>query len=175
MNSARKKLKEILGRESLTICPLVYDSLSAHSAGSAGFEIGLIAGSVESMMVLGAPDIALVTLTELAQIAAQACGASAIPLLVDADHGYGNALNGACTVKELENAGVAGLTIEDYVLPRPFGVSKATLTFIEEWMGKLLSALDARSDPGLAIIARTNVTASSMRPNALRGYPSRDS
>src|SRR5206468_310885 len=85
--------------------------------------------------------------------------ASALPVVVDADHGYGNALNVRRTVQELETAGVAGLTIEDTLLPQAFGQTKTQLISLEEGVGKMKAALDARSDPSLVIIGRTGAAA----------------
>jgi carboxyvinyl-carboxyphosphonate phosphorylmutase len=81
--------------------------------------------------------------------------AAALPVLVDADHGYGNALNVRRTVQELENAGAAGLTIEDTLLPQAYGQAKTQLISLEEGIGKMKAALDARGDPSLVIIGRT--------------------
>jgi len=93
----------------------------------------------------------------LAEQCRRACRSSSVALLVDADHGYGNALNVMRTVEELENAGVAGLTIEDSVLPRAFGVGGAgQCTTIEEGVAKIKAALGARRERGLAIVGRTN-------------------
>src|SRR5258708_6602610 len=99
----------------------VFDAVSARIAEDLGFEIGMFAGSVASLAVLGAPDLIVVTLTEFAEQAYRICRAGNLPLLVDADHGYGNALNVMRTVQELEAAGVAALTIEDTALPAGFG------------------------------------------------------
>jgi carboxyvinyl-carboxyphosphonate phosphorylmutase len=97
----------------------VFDPISARIAEDLGFELGMFAGSVASMTVLGAPDLIVLTLTEFAAQAKRICRAGELPLLVDADHGYGNALNVQRTVAELEMAGVAGLSIEDTELPEP--------------------------------------------------------
>ncbi len=119
----------------------------------------MYAGSVSSLVVLGAPDIILLTLTEFAAQARRICRASDIPLICDADHGYGNSLNVMRTVEELETAGVAGLTIEDTDLPRPFGVEKARPLPLAEGLGKVRAALAARRDPALKIFARTGALA----------------
>jgi carboxyvinyl-carboxyphosphonate phosphorylmutase len=116
----------------------------------------MFAGSTASLTVLGAPDIIVLTLSEFAGQAYRINRAGNLPLLVDADHGYGNALNVKRTVEELETAGVAALTIEDTVLPRPFGDGKVTLTSIEEGVGKMRAALSGRQDPGLVIAGRTS-------------------
>ena len=99
----------------------VFDPVSARIARDLGFEIGMFAGSVASLTVLGEPDHIVLTLSEFAQQAYRISRASDLPIMVDADHGYGNALNVKRTVEELETAGVSGLSIEDTVLPRPFG------------------------------------------------------
>src|SRR5215510_6524098 len=102
----------------------VYDPISARIAEDLGYEAGMLAGSVASLTVLGAPDVVVLTLTEFAAQAYRVNRAGRLPLLVDADHGYGNALNVKRTVEELETAGIAGLTIEDTVLPQRFGQAK---------------------------------------------------
>jgi oxaloacetate decarboxylase len=139
----------------------VFDPISARIAEELGFEVGMFAGSIASYAVLGNPDVILLTLTEFAAQAYRINRAGQLPLLVDADHGYGNALNVMRTVEELETAGVAALTIEDTVLPTPFGESKPRLTSLEEGIGKMSAGLAARQDKGLCIVGRTmaiNVT-----------------
>ena len=134
----------------------VFDPISARIAEDLGFEVGMLAGSIASLSVLGAPDMILLTLTELADQAHRICRAGSLPLLCDADHGYGNALNVMRTVEELETAGVAALSIEDTELPQPFGSQgKARLISIDEGVGKMRAALAARRDPGLVIAGRT--------------------
>jgi len=115
----------------------------------------MFGGSVASLAVLGDPDIALITLTELAEQMRRMSRAAALPVLVDADHGYGNALNVRRTVQELETAGAAGLTIEDTLLPQAFGADEPQLISLEEGVGKMKAALDARTDPALVIMGRT--------------------
>jgi carboxyvinyl-carboxyphosphonate phosphorylmutase len=134
----------------------VYDAISARIAEDVGFEVGMFAGSTGSLSVLGAPDLIVLTLTEFAAQAYRICRAGNLALLVDSDHGYGNALNVKRTVEELETAGVSALTIEDTVLPRPYGPSgKATLIPIEEGVGKMKAALAGRQDKNLIIAGRT--------------------
>jgi carboxyvinyl-carboxyphosphonate phosphorylmutase len=135
----------------------VYDPISARIAEDLGFEVGMLAGSVASLTVLGDPDHILLTLSEFAQQAYRICRASNLPIMVDADHGYGNALNVKRTVEELETAGVAALSIEDTELPRPFGSGgKTSLISIEEGVGKMKAAVAGRSDPSLVIAARSS-------------------
>src|SRR6202011_1598644 len=133
----------------------VYDAISIRIAEDLGFPIGMFGGSVASLAVLGDPDVALITLTELAEQMRRMSRAASLPVLVDADHGYGNALNVRRTVEELEIAGAAGLTIEDTLLPQPFGQTGTQLISLEEGVGKMKAALDARDDPTLVIMGRT--------------------
>lgn len=137
----------------------VYDAISVRIAEDLGFEVGMFGGSAASLAVLGDPDIALITLTELAEQMRRMARAGSLPVLVDADHGYGNALNVRRTVQELEAAGAAGLTIEDTLLPSAFGAAKPQLVSQEEGIGKIKAALDARQDSTLAIVGRTGAAA----------------
>jgi len=134
----------------------VFDPISARIAEQLGFEIGMFAGSIASFTVLGNPDLILLTLSEFAEQAYRICRAGKLPLLVDADHGYGNALNVMRTVEELETAGIAALSIEDTALPANFSAAEEMrLISIEEGVGKMRAALAARQDPGLVIVGRT--------------------
>jgi carboxyvinyl-carboxyphosphonate phosphorylmutase len=151
----RRRFRAILTGEKCYHPASVYDPLSARIAEDLGFEVGMFAGSTASLTVLGAPDLIVLTLTEFAEQALRINRASSLPLLVDADHGYGNALNVMRTVEELETAGVAALTVEDTVLPRPFDAGRGGLTSIEEGVGKMRAALAARQDPDLVIVGRT--------------------
>jgi carboxyvinyl-carboxyphosphonate phosphorylmutase len=138
----------------------VFDPISARIAEDLGFEAGMFAGSVASLAVLGAPDLILLSLSEFAAQAYRICRAGNLPLLVDADHGYGNALNVKRTVEELETAGVAALTIEDTELPQPFGALGDTrFVSIAEGVGKMQAALAGRQDPSLVIAGRTSAMA----------------
>src|ERR671938_1094109 len=117
----RERFRAILAGPRCVHPGSVYDAISARIAEDLGFEVGMFAGSTASLTVLGAPDLILITLSEFAGQAYRINRAFDLPLLVDADHGYGNALNVMRTVQELETSGVAALTIEDTVLPMPFG------------------------------------------------------
>ena len=151
----RGALRAILNGSACIRPASVYDATSIRIAQDVGFEVGMFGGSVASLAVLGDPDIALITLPELAEQMRRMSRAAALPVLVDADHGYGNALNVRRTVQELEAAGAAGLTIEDTLLPRAFGETGTQLISLEEGVGKMKAALDGRSDPALVIMART--------------------
>jgi carboxyvinyl-carboxyphosphonate phosphorylmutase len=151
----REALRSILSGSACVRPGSVYDAISIRIAEDVGFEVGMFGGSVASLAVLGDPDIALITLTELAEQMRRMSRAAALPVLVDADHGYGNAMNVRRTVQELEAAGAAGLTIEDTLLPQAYGQAKPQLISLEEGVGKMKAALDGRGDPSLVIVART--------------------
>jgi len=155
----REALRAILQGSACTRPGSVYDAISIRIAEDLGFELGMFGGSVASLAVLGDPDIALITLTELAEQMRRMSRAASLPVLVDADHGYGNALNVRRTVQELETAGAAGLTIEDTLLPQAYGAAKPQLIALEEGVGKMKAALDGRSDPSLVIMGRTGAAA----------------
>jgi carboxyvinyl-carboxyphosphonate phosphorylmutase len=151
----REKLRSILNGATCIHPGSVYDATSIRIAEDLGFELGMFGGSVASLAVLGDPDIALITLTEFCEQMRRMSRASALPVLVDADHGYGNALNVRRTVQELDTAGAAGLTIEDTLLPQAFGETKTQLISLDEGVGKMKAALDGRGDPSLVVIGRT--------------------
>src|SRR5271167_3705342 len=151
----RDQLRSILTGTDCVRPGSVYDAISIRIAEDLGFELGMFGGSVASLAVLGDPDVALITLTELAEQMRRMSRASALPVLVDADHGYGNALNVRRTIEELETAGAAGLTIEDTLLPQAYGQAGTQLISLEEGIGKMKAALDARRDPSLVIVGRT--------------------
>lgn len=134
----------------------VFDAFSIRLAEDIGFEIGMVGGSSASLSVLGAPDLIVMTLTEFAQQCRRMSRASELPFAVDADHGYGNALNVRRTVEELEAAGVAAMSIEDTVLPLRHAQSGTELLSIDEGVGKMRAALDARADPATVIVGRTS-------------------
>jgi len=152
----RQKLRAIFAGERCIHPGSVYDPISARAAEDLGFEAGMFAGSIASLTVLGAPDLIVLTLSEFADQARRICRAGELPLIVDADHGYGNALNVRRTVEELETAGVACLTIEDTLLPKRFGQNATEFLELEEGVGKMKAALDARQDPDLILLGRTS-------------------
>src|SRR5262245_6809822 len=151
----RRRYRGILGGNVCVHPASVFDAMSARMAESLGFEIGMFSGSIGSATVLGAPDLVVLTLTEFADQLRRIARGSDLPIMVDADHGYGNALNAMRTVEELEGAGVSALMIEDTVLPEPFGGRDESLVTIEEMVGKLRAAVAARQDPALVVLART--------------------
>ena len=161
-------IRNILQGDTCVFPGSVYDSISARIATEVGFEIGMFAGSIGSAVVLGAPDYIVLTLTEFAEQAKRICRNTELPLLVDADHGYGNALNVRRTVEELENSGVAALTIEDTQLPRQHGTKNVTMVSLEEGVGKMKAAISARKDSSLVIAGRTSAFQLSGTEEAIR-------
>src|SRR6202162_668906 len=163
----REALRSILSGSACVRPGSVYDATSIRVAEDLGFEVGMFGGSVASLAVLGDPDVTLITLTELAEQMRRMSRAASLPVLVDADHGYGNALNVRRTVEELETAGAAGLTIEEPRLPQAFGQTGTQLIPLEEGVGKMKAAVDARHDPALVIMARTGAASISGLDDAI--------
>jgi carboxyvinyl-carboxyphosphonate phosphorylmutase len=154
----RERFRTFLAEGRCVYPASVFDPISAHIAEDLGFEVGIFAGSVCSYTVLGVPDLVLLTLTELASQANRICRAGDLPIMVDAGHGYGNALNVKRTVEEMETAGVCALFIEDTVMPAPFGATKSrNLISVEEGVGKMRAALAGREDPKLVVVGRTKL------------------
>ncbi|THG83492.1 oxaloacetate decarboxylase [Pseudomonas sp. A-1] len=158
----RKAFRALLASNACYHTASVFDPLSARIAADLGFEVGILGGSVASLQVLAAPDVALITLSEFAEQATRIGRVARLPVIADADHGYGNALNAMRTVIELERAGVAALTLEDTLLPAQFGRKSYDLISVEEGIGKLRAAQEVRDDKALAIIARTHAGVQSL-------------
>ncbi|RXH25115.1 oxaloacetate decarboxylase [Bradyrhizobium nanningense] len=173
--SRREKLRSVLSGAACVHPGSVYDAISIRIAEDLGFPLGMFGGSVASLAVLGDPDVTLITLTELAEQMRRMSRASALPVLVDADHGYGNALNVRRTVQELEAAGAAGLTIEDTLLPAAFGEAKTQLISLEEGVGKMKAALAGRNDASLVIMGRTGAASITSIEDAIRRAKSYES
>ncbi|MFJ7886120.1 oxaloacetate decarboxylase [Pseudomonas sp. NPDC096917] len=155
-SALRNEFRQLLATPACVETASVFDPMSARIAADLGFEVGILGGSVASLQVLAAPDFALITLSEFVEQATRIGRVAQLPFIADADHGYGNALNVMRTVEELERAGVAALTIEDTLLPAQFARKSTDLISVEEGIGKVKAALEARVDPLLSIIARTN-------------------
>lgn len=155
-HTLRIRFRELLNSGGCYHTASVFDPMSARISADLGFEVGILGGSVASLQVLAAPDFALITLSEFVEQATRIGRVAQLPVIADADHGYGNALNVMRTVTELERAGISALTIEDTVLPAKFGRKSTDLIGLFEGVGKVRAALEARVDPELCIIARTN-------------------
>ncbi len=157
LTARRERFRAILAGDRCVHPASVFDPISARAAEDLGFEVGMFAGSIASGTVLGAPDLIVLTLTEFAQQIHRICRAGDLSLMVDADHGYGNALNVRRTVEELETAGVSCLTIEDTQLPLSFGSGgEGQLISVEEGVGKMKAALSGRQDPNLVVAGRSS-------------------
>jgi len=152
----RQRFRQILKGTDCITPATVFDPLSARMVEDLGGQVGMLAGSVAAMAILGAPDKMLITASEFADMALRICRAGDLAVIADADHGYGNAMNVQRTVRELDHAGLAAITIEDTDLPQPFGSVDAQLLSIEEGTGKMWAAVAGRVDPDLVILARTS-------------------
>lgn len=154
---SRSRLRDLLAGDRCVRMASVFDPISARIAEDLRCEAALMGGSIVSHVVLGAPDLILLTLTELAEQVGRCTRVTSVPILVDGDHGYGNALNAMRTVEELDRAGAAAVMIEDTLLPRAFGPSEAPqLLSIEEALGKARAAVAARGSSDLVVLGRTS-------------------
>jgi len=153
-------LRSLLKTESPLVVPGSYDALSAALVQEQGFKAVLVSGYAVSASLLGRPDIDLYTQSEMAAVCRHICRRVRIPVMADADNGYGNALNVMRTVEELEQAGVASITLEDQLSPKrcPLLGKRAELASVPESVGKLRAALTARRNPEMLVIARTDAT-----------------
>jgi 2-methylisocitrate lyase-like PEP mutase family enzyme len=153
-------LKTIFERREATILAGAANGLFARIIEDLGFEAVYVTGAGLANMFLGAPDIGLTTLTEVANHVSAIADAVAVPLLVDADTGFGNPVNMVRTVKVLERAGAAGLQIEDQVFPKKCGhFDGKEVVPLEEMLAKIKAAVDTRRDSDLQIVARTDARA----------------
>jgi 2-methylisocitrate lyase-like PEP mutase family enzyme len=156
--NARQKLKQLLQSPEITQVPSVFDGISARLAQATGFQAVSVTGNGVAASLLGRPDVGLVSLTESSQVARNIAGAIDIPVIFDADTGYGTALNVTRAVQEFENSGVAAIKLEDQVTPKRCGVLDVPIPVVteREYLGKIEAALWAREDPDFLIIARTD-------------------
>ena len=152
----RHRFRDLLAGGECVTPVTVFDPLSARMIEDLGGQVGMLAGSVAAMAILGAPDRMLITASEFSDMAYRICRAADLAVIADADHGYGNAMNVQRTVRDLDHAGLAAITIEDTNLPHPYGTSGASLLPIDEAVGKMKAAVSGRDDPNLVILARTS-------------------
>lgn len=149
------KLRELLRRDEALMAPGAFDPMAAKLVERAGFEAVYMTGGGTALARVGMPDVGLITMSEMVQNAAAIAEAVHIPLIADADTGYGNQLNVRRTVREYERAGVAGIHLEDQVFPKKCGhLLGKRLIPIEEAVQKIRAAVDVRQDPDFLIIAR---------------------
>jgi len=150
-------VRQLLDQHEQLVMPGVYDALSAKIAARAGFEVVFITGYSLSATLLGEPDFGLLTQTEVVNAATRICYVTNTLVIVDADTGYGNAINVIRTVEDLNRAGAAGMFLEDQVWPKRCGHMKGKQVIpLEEQLNKLRAAIDARKDPNFFIVARTD-------------------
>ncbi len=151
------RLRELIRREGAILSPCAYDALTARIIEITGFEMMGTTGYGMHGAILGCPDNGLLAFNEMVNMCANMASAVEIPIMADAEGGYGNAINTYRTVKEFERAGLAGLFIEDQKLPPNCPFLKQTETIsVEEMCGKIKAAVDARTDPDFVIVARTD-------------------
>lgn len=168
--SVRQRLRARLNSGSLTVAPGIYDAYGARLVEQAGFEAVYMTGNGVSACLLGRPDVGLIDLTLFAAHAHRAAACVDIPLICDADTGYGNAVNIKRTVEEFESAGVAAIHIEDQMAPKRCGhlPGSRPVVSLEEHVGKIEAALAARRDPDFIIIARTDAASGLGLDEAIR-------
>lgn len=165
----RRRLREMLSGDRPLIAPGIYDSLTARLVEQSGFDAAIVTGAGVSASLLGAPDVGLMTMSEVLTVTRNIVNAADLCIVGDCDTGYGNPLNVGRTIREFENSGVAGLFIEDQVSPKRCGhfAGKQTVP-ADEMVQKIRAAADARIDPELVLIARTDARATDGIEEAVR-------
>ena len=168
-DSSLKGLKQQISAPGILKVPGVFDAFSAKIAEYAGFSALCMGGSASSSALLGKPDVGLMTLIEMVENAHRIADAVDIPLIADADTGYGNAINVMRTVREFESAGAAAILLEDQQAPKKCGhMERKRLISAEEMVGKVEAALEARRSTDFVIIARTDARAALGLEEAIR-------
>ena len=155
MSRARELFREVISRPHCTLAANIFDPLSARIAHMLGYEICVLSGSVGKVANLGVPDIVLSNMTDVVDHCRRITRIADVSLMVDAEDGFGNAVNVVRTVREMEAAGVAAIEIEDNFVPNRFGVADPGLVSTAEQVGKLEAAVAARTDPTTVIVARS--------------------
>ncbi len=155
MSRARELFREVLSRPTCTLAANIFDPLSARIAHMLDYEVCVLSGSVGKVANLGVPDIVLSNMSDVVDHCRRITRIADVSLMVDAEDGFGNAVNVVRTVREMEAAGVAGIEIEDNFVPRRFNVADPGLVSTEEQVGKLEAAVAARTDSTTVIVARS--------------------
>ena len=155
MSRARELFREVISRPRCTLAANIFDPLSARIAHMLGYEICVLSGSVGKVANLGVPDIVLSNMSDVVDHCRRITRISDVCLMVDAEDGFGNAVNVVRTVREMEAAGVAAIEVEDNFVPRQFNVADPGLISTQEQVGKLEAAVAARTDPTTVIVARS--------------------
>lgn len=152
-----RRLRALLAKSDLVVAPGAFDCITARLIETEGFPAVYVTGSGMSLSALGAPDVGLMSFTEVLDRVKRICDIVTIPVIADADTGYGGPLNIVRMVREFERAGVSAIQLEDQLWPKKCGHEPGRkITTPEEMAGRLRAALDARLDPDLVIIARTD-------------------
>src|SRR5262252_1783333 len=155
MTSAAR-LRQLLRRQQMLLAPGAYDCITARTIAQAGFDAVYMTGA-GTAATLGYPDYGLLTMSEMADNAGRIAAAVDVPVIADADTGYGNALNATRTVREYERRGVAGLHIEDQGFPKKCGhLDNKAVVSLDEYLAKIRAAVAAKRDPDFIVIARTD-------------------
>ena len=153
------KLRELLSEDRLLVSPFTFDAFTAKIAETVGFPIVYMSG-FGTAMSKGYPDVGLVSMSEMVENAHRIASTVSVPVIADADTGYGNAINVRRTIREYEQAGVAGVHMEDQVFPKKCGFFEGKEVIpMEEHVAKVRAALDAREDPDFLVIARCDALA----------------
>ena len=155
MSIARERFRGVLAKSTCTLAANIFDPLSARIAHLLGYEVCVLSGSVGKVANLGAPDAVISNMSDVVDHCRRITRVSDVTLMVDAEDGFGNAVNVMRTVREMEAAGVSAIEIEDNVVPKQFNVTDPGLVSTEEQVGKLRAAVAARTDPTTVIVART--------------------
>ena len=160
MERLTTRLRQLLARPICTIAPGVADALAARLVAREGFEAVYMTGFGTSLTRLGMPDVGLLTASEMTDNAGRIADASGLPVIADADTGYGNPINTRRTIRDYEKAGVAGVHIEDQVWPKRCGhLAGKRVIPAAEMVAKIKAACDARHDPDFLVIARCDAIA----------------
>ena len=159
-NTRTKQLRQLMDNDKIIVAPGCYDALSAKILEAAGFKVIYVTGYGLSASTLGSPDLGLVTMTEIEMRARNICNAVSLPVIVDADTGYGSAINVQRTVRQIEQTGAGGIQLEDQEWPKKCGHMEGKRVIAKSaMMQKIRAAIDARMDPDFVIIARSDARA----------------
>ena len=159
MSRAHERFRSVLAGSTCVLAANIFDPLSARIADMLGYEVCVLSGSVGKAANLGVPDIVLSNMSDVVDHCRRITRMAAVSLMVDAEDGFGNAVNVRRTVQEMEAAGVSAIEIEDNFVPKRFNVRNPGLVSKEEQVGKLQAAVAARTDPSTVIVARTSALA----------------
>jgi carboxyvinyl-carboxyphosphonate phosphorylmutase len=155
MSRGRERFRQVISRDTCTLAANIFDPLSARIAHMLEYEVCVLSGSVGKVANLGVPDIVLSNMSDVVDHCRRITRMAEVSLMVDAEDGFGNAVNVVRTVREMETAGVSAIEIEDNFVPKRFNMANPGLVSKEEQVGKLKAAVAARTDPTMVIVARS--------------------